>query len=157
MKKNPIVTTQHMVNGHDESNRCNDSAVAQQLTAAKAKNANAQKTFKNLFSFIIEKFIPLAATAEILKLTRLLTHKKRGADTFARPHSEALEIACPSERAMFSPTYWFILSPSLPSMYDRYIDRHQGLYIIRAMGRHIALFLTDLKFSRFQNAKTKAQ
>ena len=99
-----MVTTQHMDNGHDESNRCNDSAVAQQLTAAKAKKANAQKTFKNLFSFIIEKFVPLATTAEILKLTRLLTHKKRGADTFARPHSEALEIACPSERAMFGPT-----------------------------------------------------
>ena len=61
-----MVTTQHMVNGHDESNRCNDSAVAQQLTAAKAKKANAQKTFKNLFSFIIEKFVPLATTAEIL-------------------------------------------------------------------------------------------
>ena len=48
-----MVTTQHIAKGQEESNRCNDSAVAQQLTAAKAINASVQKTFKNLLSFII--------------------------------------------------------------------------------------------------------
>lgn len=53
IKKKPMVTIQHIAIGHVDSNRCKDSAVAQQLTAAKAKNARIQKIFKNLFSFII--------------------------------------------------------------------------------------------------------
>ena len=53
IKKKPMVTIQHIAIGHVDSNRCKDSAVAQQLTAANAKNARIQKIFKNLFSFII--------------------------------------------------------------------------------------------------------
>lgn len=53
IKKKPMVTIQHMAIGNVDSNRCKDSAVAQQLAAANAKNARIQKIFKNLFSFII--------------------------------------------------------------------------------------------------------
>jgi hypothetical protein len=47
IKKKPIVTTQHRIDGKSGSNKCNDSAVAQQLTAANAKNATTEKIFKN--------------------------------------------------------------------------------------------------------------
>lgn len=34
-----MVTIQHMAVGHEDNKRCNDSAVAQQLTPAKAMKA----------------------------------------------------------------------------------------------------------------------
>ena len=44
--------------GHDDKSKWNDSAVAQQLTPAKAKKASKLNTFKNLFSFIIMIYSP---------------------------------------------------------------------------------------------------
>jgi len=44
--KNPTLTTQQKANGQLDNNRCNDSAVAQQLIAAKAIKARSEKNFK---------------------------------------------------------------------------------------------------------------
>jgi hypothetical protein len=50
--KKPIVIIQHKTSGQTGNNKCSDSAVAQQLTAANATNAQREKIFKNLFCSI---------------------------------------------------------------------------------------------------------
>ena len=52
IKKKPIVTAQHAIIGQLGRRRCKDSVVAQQLTAAKARNPATANNFRNLFSFI---------------------------------------------------------------------------------------------------------
>ena len=44
--KKPIVTIQQAKIVHEGNSNCKDSAVAQQLTAAKAKKANTENNFK---------------------------------------------------------------------------------------------------------------
>ena len=69
MKKKPIVTTQHMMTGQEDKSRCNDSAVAQQLTAANDRKASREKIFRNLFSFIT---ISIFSSGSRLKKIRLI-------------------------------------------------------------------------------------
>ncbi len=53
-------TTQHIKVGNDGNNKCNDSAVAQQLTAANAQNANSVKILNNGLPFMISnKALPI--------------------------------------------------------------------------------------------------
>lgn len=81
IKKKPTVTTQHMATGHEERSRCNDSAVAQQLTAAKVKKARMPKIFKNLLSFIIITIFPRFPSEELKRLIILNEQIKRSVGT----------------------------------------------------------------------------
>jgi len=56
MKKKPTVIAQHIIIGRLGSNRCKDSAVAQQLTAAKEKKPIIEKILRNLFSFMVNLY-----------------------------------------------------------------------------------------------------
>ena len=92
IKKKPTVTTQHMATGHEERSRCNDSAVAQQLTAAKAKKARMPKIFKNLLSFIIITIFPRFPSEELKRLIIRTNKKKRGNCLSSVPPSEAFAL-----------------------------------------------------------------
>ena len=86
MKKKPMVTAQQIAAGRSGKSKCNDSAVAQQLTAANAINPTIVEILRNLLSFMIKK-VPLGCLQQrlLMLISAIHTNKKRGASLLPVP------------------------------------------------------------------------